>query len=151
MERSCLSNKRCGNRAWRNATRLDFPEIDFDVARPTGERRIDEAAAVQSIDDEFFDLRTRGAAIAADQRRQQCPSVGRYRHSGVAHLLIDQASEIASGIRVTRQRRDNRCALTERTQRRAPSQITRLDDDSAVDPWWRAHQALHGGGEIPWA
>ena len=117
MQRGCLSNTGCSNGASRNAARFDFPEIDLDVVRLSGERRIDQAIhsrkggvgrhchhirhidapLVQSIERELFDLRTRGAAIAADQRHQQRAGAGRYRHSGAAHLFIDEASEVARG------------------------------------------------------
>src|SRR5579883_2719899 len=43
VQRGCLSNTGCSNGASRNAARFDFPEIDLDVVRPSGERRIDQA------------------------------------------------------------------------------------------------------------
>ena len=89
---------------------------NFDLAGAAGEGRIDErierqrrgvghhrdhvveldALLAVGVERELADFAARGQAVAAEQRHQRGAGVGRDRETGLAHLVVDQAREIAS-------------------------------------------------------
>ena len=126
-------------------------ELSFEFRGAAGEGRIDDVferqrrgighhrddvlhgdlGAAARIEGELADFIAGGGAVAAEQRDQQSPRVGRQRQAGRAQLIVDQPRAILLAVGIARQRRGILGAFAQIAQRRIAAQIAGLDHHAA--------------------